>query len=92
MIPTLPAQAIHAALARQDWDEMNRLVVEHDIAVRACEPPADDDARAAWERLALEHDAMMSELGEALEETAAHLREQGNQLRGARAYAGTNTP
>jgi hypothetical protein len=88
MIPELPAAAVHAAIAAEDWQRASALLQAHTEAVVAATSADDFDAepRAPWLALLAAQHALADELLAARDAAARALEKLGHDQRGARAW------
>lgn len=94
MIPELPLAAIRAAAAGDDWEAAERLLAEHERAVREALAPEGAVAEdpAGWVALLQAQCALAAELRQRRDECARRLGEAGQGRRGALAYLAGGRP
>jgi hypothetical protein len=85
----LPADAVRAAVAAEDWDAASARLDEYDAALRARFDSADErPLRDECERLLAAHRALATELAVARDAAAEALRRFQRDRRGVQAYLG----
>ncbi|MFZ5655925.1 MAG: hypothetical protein ACOY37_02485 [Pseudomonadota bacterium] len=89
MTPVLPADAIRAAIARDDWATAEALIQEHEQALHAAfagESPAEAGCRESWLQLLAAQRDLIDELRTARDEAGRALDRLGRDRRGVAAY------
>lgn len=88
MIPSLPTDSLHEAMAEGRWDVASDLLAEHGEAVRRGleRGPVSAQTLSRWQELLARQLDLLAQLQAARESTGQRLRELAQQRRGMNAY------